>query len=142
MKTLLWKLVIPLTVISFATFTKWWHIDTNELTDIFTGFPFPYVCSGWHTSLSLQIFITELLLDLIVYFAFWFVLTYAINRYYRIISIPKVASVFLLSISGFIVATTLFWMSITHGDNIFYMKNPYSVKVVETGYWFFGEDFR
>ncbi|HCZ36461.1 MAG TPA: hypothetical protein DHV26_11105, partial [Cytophagales bacterium] len=140
MKTLLWKLIIPATIISFAGFTKWWYIGIDEMNEVFTGFPFPYVCAGWHTSLSLQIFVLELALDLMVYFAFWFMVIYAINRYHRKIMVSKPVTIILISISGFIFSVTLFWMSITHNDNLYYIKNPYSLKVIDSGYRFFWED--
>ncbi|MEM6768710.1 MAG: hypothetical protein AAF655_27470, partial [Bacteroidota bacterium] len=61
MKQLIWRLVIPLTIISFFLVTKWWFVAVEDAPDSWMyGFPFPYLCEGWHTSLSLQVFLKEL----------------------------------------------------------------------------------
>ncbi len=84
MKKLAWKLVLPLTIISFVVFTKWWIVDVVDgPQETLIGFPFPYNCPGWHTSLSLQIFVWPLMIDLLVYYTFWLVLIFVINRYVR-----------------------------------------------------------
>jgi hypothetical protein len=64
-KNLTWKLMLPLTLMSFATFTKWWYVLPVAARDtMMTGFPLPFVCEGWHTSMSLQIFMAEFLINL------------------------------------------------------------------------------
>ncbi|HEY0656583.1 MAG TPA: hypothetical protein VGD65_25795, partial [Chryseosolibacter sp.] len=71
MKTLTWKFVLPLTIISFSTITKWWYVEIDGYKEVLRGFPFPYIAPGWHTSLSWQIFIGALLTDLLIYFGVW-----------------------------------------------------------------------
>lgn len=62
MKQLTLKLIIPLTVISFAIFTKWWYALPADAPDtMFHGFPFPFVCEGWHSSMTLQFLLQNLL---------------------------------------------------------------------------------
>jgi len=74
-KQLTWKLILPLTVISFATCNKWWYVFPVDAPDtMLTGFPFRYVGPDWHTSMSLQIFIMEFAIDILVYFTFWFMI--------------------------------------------------------------------
>ncbi|WP_234859378.1 hypothetical protein [Aquimarina aquimarini] len=47
MKKLIWKFILPITIISFTLFTKWWHVLVLDGPDeILTGFPFPYKCNG------------------------------------------------------------------------------------------------
>ena len=73
MKQLTLKLIIPLSVISFATLTKWWYaLPVDAPGTYLTGFPFPFVCNGWHTSMSLQIFAIEFFVDFLTYFLIWF----------------------------------------------------------------------
>jgi hypothetical protein len=75
-------MVLPLTVISFGTITKWWYALPVDAPDtMFTGFPFAYACPGWHTSMSLQIFVTEFIIDFLTYFLLWFVLIFCIDHF-------------------------------------------------------------
>ena len=82
MKQLTWRLILPLTIISFGVFTKWWYVLPVDAPDtMMAGFPLAFVCDGWHTSMSLQIFAFELMFDFLIYFSFWFLLIIFINRY-------------------------------------------------------------
>ena len=64
-------LILPLSIISLTIFTKWWYILPVDAPDsMMYGFPIPYSCNGWHTSLSYQIFIFEFIVDLLIHFAF------------------------------------------------------------------------
>jgi hypothetical protein len=136
MKGLTLKLVLPITIISFALFTKWWYalpVDAPET--MYTGFPLIYAGPGWHTSLSFQIFIAEFFVDFLVYFLCWFLLTYTINRFWFTIKMHRVASIALWLLSILLIIGWSFIISI--GDNIYYPKRPYNIKVMETGYKFF-----
>jgi hypothetical protein len=135
MKELTFKLVAPLTVISFATFTKWWYALPVDAPDtMFKGFPFAFSCQGWHTSMSLQIFVIELLIDILIYFSFWFIIVYCIDKYLKTILPNRILTICLWAISGlFIVFGTLI---ISNKDNLFYAKRPFEIKVLETGYEF------
>lgn len=138
MKKLVWKLIIPVTVISFFLFTKWWYALPVDAPDtIFLGFPFPYVCNGWHTSMSLQIFIFELIVDLLIYFIFWFSLIFIFNRFVKKIYVNKPITVFLLSITVLIMIYST-WIT-SSKDNIFYLKRAFKMEVMETGYKFIGQ---
>ena len=135
MKSLTFKIVIPLTVISFATFTKWWYALPADAPDtMFSGFPLPFVCNGWHTSLSLQIFMTELIVDLLTYFLFWFILIFVLNRFLIKIKTYKLVTTCLWTLSGLIMAFALF-LSVNK-DNLFNVKRPFNIEVMETGYQF------
>src|SRR5689334_21419761 len=101
MKQLTWKLVMPLTVMSFAVFTEWWYVLIVDAPDtMMIGFPFPYACDAWYTSLALQIFVSELLIDLLVYFLFWFVIVFCIDRFLIKIKVPRIALILLFSFAG------------------------------------------
>jgi len=134
MKQLTWKVVLPLTVISFIAFTKWWHVEIDESVEILKGFPFPYVCPGWHTSLSLQIFVFELVVDLIVYFTFWFFLVLAATKITRSIHIPRIMTIILLVTSG--LCSIVLVLFAINPDNIYTTTRQFDIKVVETGYRF------
>lgn len=135
MKSLTYKLVIPLTVVSFATFTKWWYAQPVDAPDtMFVGFPFAYSCPGWHTSLSLQIFVTEFMVDLLIYFLFWFVLLFCIDSFLIKIKTYKWLTIGLWTVSGLIIAFGT--LLVTNKDNLFYIKRPFEMQVLKTGYEF------
>jgi hypothetical protein len=138
MKQLTWKLVVPLTIISFAIFTKWWDIQVDDYREILRGFPFPFVCPGWHTSLSLQIFVVELVVDILVYFAFWFSVIFIVTRTAKSFRINKAVTITLLTTAGvFTVALILFAIN---PDNIYTTSRPFDINIKDTGYRFIWQD--
>lgn len=135
MKQLTWKLILPMTIISFFTITKWWYVDiVGEFDEILIGFPLPYVCKGWHTSLSLQIFISELLINLLAYFVFWSILIFIINRFVKKIRLHKTMTVILLSVSGFLLTAMV--IAASNPDNMYTLKRDFDIEIMETGYKF------
>jgi amino acid transporter len=135
MKKLTWQLIIPLTVISFVIFTKWWYVLIIDGTDIiFRGFPLPYICDGWATSMSLYVFIPQLLIDLLVYFTFWFILIYCIRRYILPIKINRFISIVLVSITVLIIALNAWVLSFE--ETKFYFKKDFQTEIITTGYRF------
>ena len=135
MKQLIWKLILPLTIISFATFTKWWYALVEDGPDeIFSGFPLPFICRGWHTSLSSQIFIAELLFDFLVYFSFWFLVVLFINHFAVSFILSKVLTFLILSLTGLVLISSISIVSNT--DTIYYLNRPFKIKILETGYKF------
>ena len=135
MKQLTYKLILPLTFISFATMTKWWYaLPLDAPGTLLAGFPFPFVCEGWHTSLSLQIFVTELLIDFLTYFLFWFGLAFCINRFLTKINPHKILTIVLWALTGLVVIGATLIAS--NSNNLFYVKRPFDIDVMETGYKF------
>ncbi|MEM7102792.1 MAG: hypothetical protein AAF502_06610 [Bacteroidota bacterium] len=135
MKKLTSQLVLPLTIISFSLFTKWWFVipvDAPEL--LMKGFPLPYICPGWHTSLSLQIFLGEFLVDLLVYFSFWWVIVCLFDRVIRKIKVHKAVKATLMVIS--ILILTLEILIISNPDNKFYLTRDFGIEILDTGYQF------
>jgi hypothetical protein len=135
MKQLTFKLILPLTVISFATITKWWYALPVDAPDtLFAGFPFPFVCDGWHTSMSLQIFVTEFFADLLTYFLFWCILIFCIDRFWTKININKIVTIVLWTLTGLVVSGATLIAS--NSNNLFYVKRPFDIDIMETGYKF------
>lgn len=135
MKSLILKAVMPLTVISFATITKWWYALPIDAPDtLFTGFPLAYTCPGWHTSLSLQLFITEFIVDILSYFLFWLVLLLFIDHFLIKIRPYKWLTIGLWFLSVFITVFGI--ISATNKENLFYIKRPFDMQILETGYTF------
>jgi len=136
MRALILKLVVPLTIISFALITKWWYVLPEDAPDsMFTGFPFPYVGSAWYTSMAMQYFALEFFADLLVYFSFWLLVIWSINRFFKKILLHKIVTIVLWTISALIIA--LGSLIASNPDNLFLLKRNFKMKVLDSGYNFF-----
>jgi hypothetical protein len=136
MKKLTWQIVFPLTILLFLFFTKWWYtIPVDAPETFFYGFPFPFVCNGWHTSGSLQIFFIELFADLLIYFILCFAVIFCIHKYIRHIKISRLPVAILYCI---IIPLIVFhiWIG-SFKENIYYLKRDFDMQVYKTGYKFF-----
>ncbi|WP_223607058.1 hypothetical protein [Chryseobacterium sp. OSA05B] len=81
---------VPLTVIAMTLFTKWWFVlPVDAGNTAMSGFPFPFIADGWHTSLSYQIFITEFLADFFIQILLWTLILFLIHKYLFTVKIPK-----------------------------------------------------
>lgn len=126
---------MPLAVISFATVTKWWcTLPVDAPGTVLTGFPFPFVCAGWRTSLSLQVFVTELTADLLTHFLYWCLLLFCFGHLAAERKIQKAVVTGLWALGGLIIviATAV----AANKDNAFYVKRPFKMEVVATGFQF------
>ena len=140
MKRLIWTLIIPLTIISITIFTKWWYILPVDAPDsMMYGFPIPYSCNGWHTSLSYQIFILEFILDFLIHSAFWFVLVFLTNRLIIKIRLHKIVEIVLLIFAGLFASGLIFIAS--NSTNLFYIKRDFDIEILKTGYRFIWDGY-
>jgi hypothetical protein len=137
-KDLIRKLVLPLTFISFALWTKWWMVyalpvDAPDI--IMVGFPLTYAGDGWHTSLSLQIFFLELFIDLLTYFLFWLAVTLLVDRFVVKIRVNKFFSIAFNSIA----LVCVFGLILVGArlESRFYFMRPYDIEVLDSGYKFY-----
>lgn len=101
---------------------------------MYIGFPFPFVGDGWHTSFSLQYFILELIIDFLIYFLFWVIIIFIIDRYLNKINTHKFLTIGLWTISVMIIFAALFIASFS--ENIFHFRRAYDLEIIETGYKF------
>ena len=138
MKQLTWKLVLPLTIISFTIFTKWWHVQADDYQEILRGFPLPFVCPGWHTSLSLQIFVLELVIDIFAYFVFWSSMAFIVTKTAKSFRMHKAVTITLLTTAG--LCTIALILLAINSDNIYTATRPFDIEVKETGYRFIWQD--
>jgi hypothetical protein len=138
-KNLNFKLVIPISILLFGTVTKWQYVFVEDgVDDFFIGFPFAYTCSGWHTSMSKQIFIIEFLIDFIVYYSFCFLVINLIHKFIKPINVSKLFAKILYALVGLIIL--LYAFILCNPNNIFISKNEYKYKVVKSGYKFMWQD--
>jgi hypothetical protein len=101
---------------------------------MFWGFPLPFVSEGWHTSMSLQFFMTELIVDLLTYFLFWFAILFSIDRFATKIKPHKVLTFTLWILTALVLCGAGLVASIS--DNEYYIKRPFEMNIMETGYKF------
>ncbi|UPQ79338.1 hypothetical protein M0M57_00520 [Flavobacterium azooxidireducens] len=138
MKQLIWKLILPLSLISFIIFRKWWYVfPVDGPESMMSGFPFPYVCDGWFTSMSNQFFLMEMIIDILVHFMFWFLLILFINRFAKI-KMPKILTAVLMIFNVMILCCFIF--IVTMPENVFKMKRDFDVEIKKTGYNFIWEN--
>lgn len=136
MKQLSWKLVLPLSILSLTIFTKWWYVLPVDAPDsMMYGFPIPYACNGWHTSLSYQIFIFEFIADFFIHFIFWFFVIGLINRLIIKIKLHKIVTILLLCIAALFASGLVLIAS--DSINVYKIKRPFDIEILKTGYRFF-----
>jgi hypothetical protein len=132
MKKLIWKIVLPLTLIVFSTISMWRYVLTIDGPDeILTGFPLPYICPGWHTSFSYQIFIRELLFDFLIYFALCFLIVFLINKFIWKFRTNIVITIILYLVSGFLIADPTYILGF--GTHVYKISRDFKIKTLETG---------
>ncbi len=128
-------LVFPLTIILFGTITKWRYVCVEDGPDDFLyGFPLTFICSGWHTSMSLQIFVSELLFDFFVYFIFTLTTVTFIDRFIKPIVVRKYFKFGLYGIA--ILILSFYGLVFSNPDNIYGIKKDFKYKKVRNGYKF------
>ena len=136
MKIYIFRLTLPLTLISFGIITKWSYGIALDAKDVFFyGFPTIYKCEGFHTSMSTQYFLTEMAMNFLTYFIFWLIVTLALNRIWKI-NIPKrIAKIFWI---GFGILFLGFAYMSNDLDDRYLIKRDFDVKIFDSGITIFG----
>ncbi|WP_051890004.1 hypothetical protein [Chryseobacterium vrystaatense] len=140
LKYLIFKMALPLTIIIMAVFTKSWLVlPVDDGNTVMSGFPFPFIADGWHTSLSYQIFITEFLADFFIQLLLWTLILFLINKYLFIIKIPKFLNII---IWGLVIIISGLAVSIASmPDQIIRLKRDWEIQaVLNSGYQFIWEE--
>ncbi|WP_083536131.1 hypothetical protein [Chryseobacterium vrystaatense] len=140
LKYLIFKMALPLTIIIMVVFTKSWLVlPVDGGNTVMSGFPFPFIADGWHTSLSYQIFITEFLADFFIQLLLWTLILFLINKYLFIIKIPKFLNII---IWGLVIIISGLAVSIASmPDQIIRLKRDWEIQaVLNSGYQFIWEE--
>lgn len=134
-KQLTWRLISPLTIISFGSFTKWWYVLPDDAPDtMMAGFPFAFVGDGWFTTMSLQIFLIEFSVDFLIYFLFWFLSVLFIKRILKQLIISKNLTRVLWTLAVLIIS---FWsLILIISEKHIKVKRDWDMQVLTTGYKF------
>jgi hypothetical protein len=134
-RKLISTLILPLTIILFGTITKWRYVYVEDGPDDFLyGFPLTFICSGWHTSLSLQVFVLELLFDFFVYFIFCLTIVTLTDKFIKQIQVTKYLKFGLYGLAT--LTLLLYGVVFSNPDNLFKMKREFKYKEIRSGYKF------
>ncbi|MEO8861998.1 MAG: hypothetical protein ABI358_11280 [Ginsengibacter sp.] len=134
-KQLTWRLILPLTIISFGTLTKWWYVlPVDSPETLMAGFPFAFVGDGWFTSMSLQFFLIEFSADFIIYFLFWFLIVFFSTRILTQFTISKILIRVFWTLA---ILTISFWtLILAISEKHIKLKRDWDMQVLVTGYKF------
>ena len=134
-RKLILTLILPLTIILFGTILKWRYVYVEDGPDDFLyGFPLTFICSGWHTSLSLQVFVLELLFDFFVYFIFCLTIVTLTDKFIKRIQVTKYLKFGLYGLAT--LTLLLYGVVFSNPDNLFKMKREFKYKEIRNGYKF------
>lgn len=130
---LILQLTLPLTIITFATFTKWWYVLPIDAPDtMMMGFPLAFAAEGWHTSMSLQIFVLELLADFLVYFLVCYLLVFLAGRYLANLVMSRLLNRLLWICAAILLALAIVVVSLS--DPVIKASRDWDMKVMTSGY--------
>lgn len=126
----IFRLVIPLAFILFflITLKRYVSVIDGPLEYLY-GFPLPYTCKGWHTSLSRQYFISEMLIDFIVYFIVSYIIIFLSGRF-----IEGIKKSNFLSIGLWIICIFIFFsiFILSSSNDTYYLNIWFSYKLIKS----------
>ncbi|MCD0472865.1 hypothetical protein LPB87_00490 [Flavobacterium sp. EDS] len=130
------NLTLPLTIITFILFTKWWIVDIVDGSDaVMYGFPLIYKSPAFHTSLAEQYFIMEFLIDFLFYFTVLSAILFLINRFISEIKIKRSLLIFIYIITGALLAIEILFA--VAFEPSFSIKRDFDIEVRQTGVKFY-----
>lgn len=134
MRRITFQLILPLAIISMFVVTKWWFVLPVDAPDqVMHGFPLIFMGPGFHTSMSLQFFMGEFLIDFLVYFLLWWILIFEIRRLYYF-DVKRYIAIILWWITGILLSFFIVNLNISHP--LFYTKRPFDIEVLDSGIQF------
>jgi len=136
MKKLTLNLVLPFTVILFLTVSRGICAQIEDAPNSgLDGFPLPYTCPNWGSSMALQFFVVEFIFDLLVYFALVYLIVYLIDRLVYPIKPYKAISITLYVLASIFLCLAVLMYS---QDTTFYLHRDFDIKVIRSGLSFWG----
>ena len=131
MKRLTWRFVLPLAIVGMAVITKWWYVLPEDAPDsMMLGFPLAYICDGWGSSMSKQLFILELFIDLGTYFLCCLLIVFLLYRYASFRAGKTITAV-VWSVAGVIIVSATLLSQVI--DVHVKPQRDFKMKVIETG---------
>ncbi|WP_281235241.1 hypothetical protein [Flavobacterium gelatinilyticum] len=141
-KKRLLTLALPLALILFILFTKWWIVDVIDGSDCVTyGFPLIYKAPAFHTSLAQQFFILEFLVDFITYFFIVFTLLFLIDKFGLKIKLNKKPLIIIYTIAIILFGIEASFATVF--ETSFSIRRNFDIEVKQTGFkFYFSEEER
>jgi hypothetical protein len=141
MKKLIFRLVFPLTFISYMIFEKWWYVLVFDGPDkTVYGFPLINCSQSFATSLQFYYYVFETVVNITVFSLFWFAIIFIFDKYIKPITISKLfAKISIVLLCFYLIGFTYFSIEL---DNQFFIKRDFEVKVIDKGYHFIWTDFK
>ncbi|CAM1371791.1 hypothetical protein [Tenacibaculum xiamenense] len=131
MNKLVFRVILPISIILFGTISQWrYGLVLDGTYEFFVGFPFIQQCRGFHTSLSTQYFVMEMLLNFLAYFFITLVFCLFIRKFYRIEISKKISNSFWIGFGVFLLF--FMYLSLEMQDH-FLIKRNFKVKITNTG---------
>ena len=116
-------------------FTKWWYVLPVDGPDVlFWGFPFAFIGEGFHTSMSFQLFLVDLFIDILCYTIFWLIVFLIIKKKWPTFTISKWMYRIVWALAIVLVLSSCFIVSIS--NPIFKSKRNYDWQIMTSGYKF------
>ncbi|QSB26652.1 hypothetical protein [Flavobacterium sp. CLA17] len=135
-KKVILNLALPLSIITFILFTKWWIADVVDGTDgVMYGFPLIYKSPAFYTSMAEQYFIMELLIDFLFYFAVLSTILFLINIYISEIKIKRNLLRFIYVIAVLLLGVEILFATVF--ETSFSIKRDFDIKIKQTGFKFY-----
>ncbi|MEO6174128.1 MAG: hypothetical protein ABIP27_03150 [Flavobacterium circumlabens] len=135
-KKVILNLALPLSIIAFILFTKWWIADVVDGTDgVMYGFPLIYKSPAFYTSMAEQYFIMELLIDFLFYFAVLSTILFLINIYISEIKIKINLLRFIYVIAVLLLGIEILFATVF--ETSFSIKRDFDIKIKQTGFKFY-----
>ncbi|XLS27791.1 hypothetical protein ACJD0Z_11355 [Flavobacteriaceae bacterium M23B6Z8] len=132
---IIFRLTLPLTLISFGIISKWWFGIAEDAKDVFLyGFPLIHKCEGFHTSLSTQYFMAEMTINFLTYFVFWLILTVVFYRFWKIKISKRISKIFWI---GFGIMFLAFIYLSSAFDDRYLLRRNFEVKIIDCGFTIF-----
>lgn len=123
---------LPLTIISFLLFTKWYYVYAIDAKNIYAyGFPLIHKCQGFHTSMSSQYFLFEMAFNFLCYFLFWLAVSLAINRIWKIFAPNILARIFYLLLTCYLLLFC--YSSYSIYDDRYKIVRGFDVEIYDSG---------
>jgi hypothetical protein len=139
MKQLITRFVLPLSLIFFLLFTKWWQVETDLAVNYLYGFPLAYTAPCITGGECVQYFLLPLAIDLVVYFLIVLLFTWLIYRFHKL-AIPPAIGYLLWAINVLYYVPSVAYKNAV-ADNQFYMQREFKIfKTIHTGYLFIWEE--
>lgn len=129
MRKIILNIALPISLVVFRIITKWEFVQVQDHTKEFLfGFPFAYKCKGFHTSLSKQYFMLEMIANFLIYFIIITLIIVGINRVWKLKIRTRLSQIFWIGFCAYILG---FWYLSSETSDQFYWKRDFKITTLK-----------